>query len=282
MKKVVFCADVFADQLGGGAELHDHVLIEYIKSQGLLHDTKKAAYIEPEYLEKNLDKIWIFANFSQLPTWAINRFIEKGEYILYEHDYKFLVNRNPAIFPNFIAPDNYFHNVNFYKSAKKVICLSKLQRSIYEKNLDLSNLDNMHCSMWSDEDLQYIREISTTPKVEKYAVIDSPNPLKKTKETIKYCEDNNLSYELISSPDYYSFLRTLSNYKGLIIITGAVESTPRIALEAKMLNCKVIAQKNLISVAHEDYFHLEGNDMIEKVRELRDAACAKIKSIIMD
>ena len=68
----------------------------------------------------------------------------------------------------------------------------------------------------------------------------------------------------------------LSKYKGLVFMTGHPEPTPRVAIEAKMLNCSFISQKNLIGVAHEDYFHLKGVDMIEEVRQMRDTSLEKL------
>ena len=59
-------------------------------------------------------------------------------------------------------------------------------------------------------------------------------------------------------------------------MTGHPEPTPRVAIEAKMLNCKFISQKRLIGVAYEDYFHLTGIEMIEQVKTLREEALNKI------
>jgi len=111
---------------------------------------------------------------------------------------------------------------------------------------------------------------------EAFAVIDSPNPLKKTKETVAYCENNSIPYELIKSKDYTEFISILSKYRGLIFRTNHPEPTPRVAIEAKMLGIKFLSQKHLISVAHEDYFGLKGLEMIECVREMRNDALKKI------
>ena len=59
-------------------------------------------------------------------------------------------------------------------------------------------------------------------------------------------------------------------------MTGHPEPTPRVAIEAKMLNIKFISQKHLIGVAHEDYFSLSGLKMIDKVREMRNTSLDKI------
>ena len=43
-----------------------------------------------------------------------------------------------------------------------------------------------------------------------------------------------------------------------------------------MLGCKFLSQKELIGVAHEDYFSLSGVEMVEEVRKMRDEALEKI------
>ena len=281
MKKVIFIADFFKETVSGGAELHDDVVLQYFKKEGILHDQKRCIDLTEAYIDTNTDKVWFIGNFVSMPEYIKHLFVNKCEYILYEHDHKYLSNRNPSLFKDFVAPKLYICNLDFYQSAKKVICLSKFQRNIYEKNIDLQNLTNLHCSMWSDEDLDFIKTLNGGEKKESvFAVMSSNNPIKKTADSINYCKANNLSYELISSLNYHDFLAELVKYEGLVFMPGAPESTPRIAIEAKMLNCKFISNKSLIGVAHEDYFHLSGNDMIQKVRELRDAACSHITDII--
>ena len=48
------------------------------------------------------------------------------------------------------------------------------------------------------------------------------------------------------------------------------------AVEAKMLNCKFLSQKEVIGVAHEDWFPLNGDELIAEVRKMRDEACIKL------
>ena len=74
-----------------------------------------------------------------------------------------------------------------------------------------------------------------------------------------------------------SLLKLLSQYETLVFMTGHPEPTPRVAIEAKMLNCSLITQKHLIGVSYEDYFHLTGNDMIEEVRSMRDSALKQLE-----
>ncbi len=45
------------------------------------------------------------------------------KYLIYEQDHKYLKNRNPISFVNFIAPKNMLANIDFYSGAKKVLFL---------------------------------------------------------------------------------------------------------------------------------------------------------------
>lgn len=276
MKKVIFLQDFFADELTGGAELHDQIVIEHFENLECLHAKIKCSALTVDYIRDNLDKVWFISNFASLRNHHKALLAKHAEYLIYEHDYKFLTIRNPISFPDFIAPKKIMINMNFYRAAKKVICLSKMHRDIFEKNLTLNNYENINCSMWSDKQLSMFKRLSSGKKNNRYAVIKSHNPIKKMRESIEFCIKRNIDYDVIGSNDYDEFIEILSKYKGLVFMTGHPEPTPRVAIEAKMLNCSFLSQKSLIGVAHEEYFHLSGDDMIEKVRDLREEALAKL------
>ena len=279
MKKVIFVADFFKQDTLGGAEVHDDVVLQYFKSMGLLYDYKRSQDITSKYLREHTDKVWFIGNFARLKSEYKAYLAGNCEYLLYEHDYKFCKLRNPITFPDFICPTHQLTNLNFYFRAKKVICLGKMHKGIFKRNLSLNNLVNIDCSMWSNEDLNVITSLETKfreNKKDKFAVINSSNPIKKTEETIEFCNKSGIKFDLISSPKYYSFLENLAGYKGLIFQTGHPEPTPRVAIEAKMLSCTFLSQKKLIGVAQENYFDLSGNEMINKVRKMRDQSLDKI------
>ena len=279
-KKIIFLADFFVEDTLGGAELHDDVVLNHFKSLNLLDSKIRCQQLNKDFILANRDKVWFVGNFATLSNYHRALLANNCEYILYEHDYKFLKNRNPIAFENFIAPKKLLTNFNFYNCAKKVVCLSKFHREIFEKNLEFKNIENINCSMWSDEDLDYFLTINGQEKNGKYAIIDSTNPIKKTKETVAFCEKAKIDYDLIKGFNYKEFMGTLGKYTGLVFYTGHPEPTPRVAIEAKMLNCKFISDKNYIGVAHEDYFHLKGNEMVAKVRKLRNQALKLLVSIV--
>ena len=277
MKKVIFLQDFFLeDGIGGGAELHDQIVADHFASEGILDCKVRCQDLTTEFIESNLNKFWFVSNFASLRNHHKALLAKKADYLIYEHDYKFAKNRNPISFPDFVAPTRMLCNVNFYRSAKKVVCLSKMHREIFEKNMKLDNYENINCSMWSDEQLDIFRKLCKTEKNDKFAVIKSSNPIKKTPESIAFCNRNKLQYDLIASRDYLEFMTMMSKYKGLVFMTGHPEPTPRVAIEAKMLNCKFLSQKHLIGVAHEDYFGLSGEDMINKVRDMREESLKKL------
>ena len=112
----------------------------------------------------------------------------------------------------------------------------------------------------------------TEKKNNKFAVVDSPNPIKKKEQCINYCLKNNIDFDLISDRDNRKFLYKLSDYKGIVFMTGHLETCCRLLVEAKMMNCEVITQKKLIGAASEPWFELNGTDLIEEIRHISDAA----------
>tara|TARA_R100001510_G_C7642100_1_gene199684 strand:- start:848 stop:1711 length:864 start_codon:yes stop_codon:yes gene_type:complete len=278
-KSIIFIADFLAnDPQRGGAELHDKIVIEYFKSTGTLHEVKRSTEITIDYVKANKEKFWFISNFVFLSNHVKAYLSKHCQYVIYEHDYKFCKERNPIKYKDFKVPESSKINVNFFRAAKKVICLSKLHYDIFDRNLDISNLVSIKCSMWSDEDLEYMKTLQDTPKKAGLcAIINSTNPIKKTPEAISFCDATGLEYELIQSPDHREFLKLLSQYEKLVFMTGHPEPTPRVAIEAKMLNCTLMTQKHLIGVSYEDYFHLTGDAMIEKVRTMRDEALEQLE-----
>jgi len=278
---VIVIADLFlGPDILGGAELHDNVVIDFLKSKDLLYEKIRCVDITPEYIMENIEKKFFICNFAKLThnPLAMAILIKNCKYYIYEHDYKFIPSRNPNIYIDFIvSPKSDMLNLNFYRHAEKVICLSKLQYDIFLSNLDFLNSENtlnVHCSLFSDEQLKTFKELNSTPKTKKNCIIDSANPNKRTPDIIKYCQNNDIQYDLISHTDNIEFLKILSQYEKLYFLPGHPEPTPRIAVEAKALNCKFVAPKKMIGVAHEDWFHLNGDELIEEVRNIRERAFA--------
>ena len=98
--KVALLQDLFDHEIVGGAEKNDSVLLSYLNNN---HN------VEPVHTYKIKDRIddydfFIVSNFIMLPDEAKQYLINKKNYIIYEHDHKYVSNRNPGVFPNFNIP----------------------------------------------------------------------------------------------------------------------------------------------------------------------------------
>jgi len=131
----------------------------------------------------------------------------------------------------------------------------------------------------------------TTTKNGKTCVYDSGNWIKNTKNTIKYCEDNNIDYGLVGdSPTREGFLRGMAQYSRFIFLPVARETYCRVVVEAKCLGLDVTTtyvgpsstnrDLNNYGVTLEDYFHLKGKEMIKYLRIGNKVNIKKIKKYL--
>ena len=262
--KVAFVSDFFDNQLLGGAELNDGVLIRHLQKKFSVKSIKST---ECKKSDLEGSDFVIVSNFVGLHPELRQFIVSNKPYIIYEHDHKYVSNRDPSKFKDFVIPQEYLVNQDFYAQAKKVICLSSSQVDIIEKNLKISNLENISCSLWSAERLDLLEGLSETVKNDKFAIMNSSNPIKNTKLAQQVCVKNNLKYDLIKSDDQIEFLKILSSYKGLVFIPGVLESLSRLVTEAKMMNCKILTTPKMLGAAYEDWFGLSGKDLISVIRE---------------
>ena len=269
MNKIIFISDFYYPEFVGGAELNDYSLIKRLEDSGHTQIIKMRSHqITPEYLISNKNTSFIVSNFNNLDKDSITNLQEQCDYVIYEHDHKYLKRRNPISYANFLAPKEDLANLSFYKSAKSVICLTKLAEDVLIANTGLQNTARIGSSVWLDEDLNFIKSLNKKVKSPKYAIMDSDNPIKRRLDCINYCKKNNIDYDLIRDNDHKKFLEKLSNYSGIVFMTGHLETCCRVIVEAKMLGLKVITQKKLIGASSEAWYILNDVDLIEEIRNL--------------
>lgn len=279
MNKVIYISDFYYPEFVGGAELNDYSVIKRLEDSSDLKIVKSRSHlVTPEYLISNKNAFFIVSNFSNLKNESIAVLQKECRYVIYEHDHKYLKSRNPISYKDFIAPKEELSNLSFYRNAKSVICLTKLAEDVLRANTGLENVTRIGASVWLDEDLDFIRSIKKESKSPKYAIMDSDNPIKRRLDCINYCKRNNIDYELIKDNDHQKFLEKMSNYSGIVFMTGHLETCCRIVVEAKMLGLKVITQKKLIGAASEDWYDLTGDDLIDTISSVSE----KSVNIFMD
>ena len=278
---IVFLADFFKDELLGGAEMNDGVLISYLRDNNFKIETITCNQLTEE--KAILTDFFIVSNFVGLSE-KNKQIIMMKKYIIYEHDHKYLRSRDPSVYKDFKAPPHDIVNKKFYQSAQKVIVLSKICKEIIEKNLGLTNVHSIGCSLWSDKKLDFIESLSTnqTEKVDKFCIINSSNIIKGTREAINHCENNDIEYELIGPLPENELLTELSKYKYFIFFPKVLETLSRITVEAKMLDCKLLTIPSMLGASSEDWFKLSGKNLIDQIRIKRDAALKKFAELIDD
>ena len=268
--RACFVSDLFEIQIIGGAEKNDAVLINYLQKQGVDLTIKKSDLIDPATVN-NYD-FFIISNFILLSEDVKQFLIKNKKYIIYEHDHKYVVNRNPATFVNYEIPKDKLVNIDFYKNAQNVIVLSKICKEIIEKNLELKKAHSIGCSLWSDEQFDLIKTHNTTEKENEYGILDSANPIKGTREALAYCQSKNIKPVMINSPDYNEFLQKLSTCKNFIFCPQVIETYSRVCAEAKMLGCNVLTMPKMCGFFSEEYSKLSGDELIEEMRERKNKA----------
>jgi|TARA_R110002020_G_scaffold342178_4_gene556696 hypothetical protein len=277
--KIAFLADFFVeDGINGGGELNNEELIKLLINKG--NDVKKyhTQGLTINNLPDKKTKL-IIANFIGLSQEVKDYVKDNYSYIIYEHDHKYLKTRDPSTFKNYKAPEDQIINKQFYKNAEAVICQSKLHMRVVERNLCLDNIVSVSGNLWSKDLLDYLEEISITQE-EKYEVCSimySNIPNKNVEESILYCKVNGLKSEKIMPCSHKEFLTKLNKNKTLVFFPKTLETLSRIVVEARMLNCRVITNRN-IGATSEDWFKLKGQPLIDEMREKRQS----IPTIVME
>lgn len=269
----LFLSDLYSDQINGGAENNDAVLIQHLRDKGVELECRSTQDITPAEIGKF--SCTILSNFILLSEEAKAYLTNNCQYIIYEHDHKYVVNRDPSKFVEFKAPETHIVNRDLYTNASQVVVLSEVCKSVLEKNLGIENVHSIGTSLWSTKKFKFLKHLAkATTKTKDLAILNSANPTKGMIAAVNFCNTKGLSPDLISSGDQYEFLETLSHYKTLLFIPQVLETFCRLVAEAKMLNCEVQTKKKLIGFMSEPYSDQAGQELIEtlekKVEEALD------------
>lgn len=267
--KFYYISDFFASDLLGGGELNDHELLLLLQARDYVVYKKRSHEVTITDIMVNKNDNFIISNFVNLKKEVIHLLIKQCNYIIYEHDHKYLRSRNPANYDNFLAPKDQIVFFDFYKNAKGVVCQSSFHKEIMHNNLLIDNIISISGNLWSSENLDLIAQYSEKQKQDKASVMNSKISHKNTADATKYCRFKKIEYELISSKDYKTFLNLLSNNNKFIFFPKTPETLSRVVVEAKMMGMKVTTNK-LVGAANEDWFTLKGKELVNLMKERRN------------
>tara|TARA_R110000851_G_scaffold202280_1_gene354059 strand:+ start:2536 stop:3393 length:858 start_codon:yes stop_codon:yes gene_type:complete len=268
--KIIFIADFFADQVNGGGELNDWELINILRSAGHTVERHNSSNITDNIIRESIAgrNKFIISNFVNIKPSLHDLICKEAEYVIIEHDHKYLKTRNPAKYPDFKVPNEKIINRDFYKNAKAVFCQSEFHMKILEKNLKIDNLFNLSGNLWSLEHLKILEEIGKLEKKEICAIMDYPIEHKNTSDAIKYCRGKGLKYKLIAPCPPQEFLRKLGECNTFIFFPKSPETLSRVVVEARMMGLKTITTKN-IGAIHEPWFSTKGLGLIDEMRHTK-------------
>ena len=276
--KILLISDFFVEELpfGGGAEYNDKILSQILDAEEVNIARKKSASVSVDFLT-NLDKDTklIISNFVLLKQDCKQYIQNKFSYIIYEHDHKYLIRRDPSLFRNLKAPKSEIVNYLFYKNAAAVFSQSGLHKKIIDLNLHTDNVVNLSGNLWSKEDFEQIRKNLLVEKQDIYSILQPQIPNKGPIQAIEYCNKNNHTYELISDKNYYSFLRKIANNKRLVFLPTLPETFSRICVEARMMGCSVTTN-GFIGAKHEEWYSLEPEQLILEMESARERIANRV------
>lgn len=268
MNKIVYISDYFVEEIVGGGELNDSELINLIEAHGHKVLKLKSNYVTISILESLKNNSFIISNFINLQSSCLDYINNNLNYIIYEHDHKYLLYRNPAIYQNFVAPKKHIVNYKFYKNAKNIFCQSLFHKNIVYENLKLDNIINLSGNLWSIDTLNLIEKFSQNEKMQSFAVLDSSIEHKNTYDAVMFCKHKNYDFSLIKDPDYISFLHKLSTNRGLVFFPKTPETLSRLCVEARMMNLEVVTN-NLVGASQEKWFNMKGKQLIDFCMDMR-------------
>ncbi len=269
MNKAIFVADFFANEVPGGGELNNQELIEILRERDTHVLEVKSGRLTPEFISECSKEVkFIVANFAMLSEENKTILENDREYIIYEHDHKYVRSRNPADYNNFIAPKSEIINFNFYKNAKAVLCQSRFHADIVKSNLKLDNIISLGGNLWSEDSLETMLSMSKVDKNPTCAIMNSSNWHKNTSDAIRLCEAKQWEYDIIPTCGYMEFLLRLGESEKFVFLPKTPETLSRIVVEARMMGLSVVTN-NLVGATGEEWFSLKGEDLVEVIRNKR-------------
>lgn len=276
-RNIVIISDFKYEEIPGGAESNDKILKDLLSVKYNVFYVKTQEFNEDFKNFTNID-LFIISNFYFISEDSKN-FLSDKKYIIIEHDYKFLKSRNPNFYDNLIAPSNEIVHQEFYEKALLVLVQSKLQKSIFKKNINLKNLESFSGNLWDEESISLLKDLCNSSKNGKAAVLDSDLEIKGTKESINFCEYNKIAYDKIPKQDYRSFLRSLSKYSLFVFFPLSPETFSRVTIEAKMMNLAVITNGNTAAI-YEDLYKESGINLINLIDEKKQDIISIIEKFL--
>lgn len=251
--KYIFVSDLFAEDYVGGAELTSEALIEACQSPVFKLKSKD---VTMELLSQNVDKFWVFGNFSQIDFNLIPSIIANLKYVVLEYDYKYCSYRSPELHMHTTGLPCDCHNKDvgriisaFYHGAKHVFWMSAKQTERYTTVFPFLEGDRntILSSVFSSKILDLIsnlREKNGNNRQNVLITLGSNSWVKGAQNAIDWCKwnltRNGQKIETLWGLPYEQLLEKLSTAKSFVYLPNGADTCPRMVIEAKLLGCELV------------------------------------------
>ena len=246
--KIIFVADMFIEQYVGGAELTTEALIS---SSPLNIFKLHSKDVTAELIAKNVDKFWIFGNFSGLNPQFIPTIVGNLNYSVLEYDFKYCSFRSPEKHLAERGSPCDCHNQMtgkmisaFYLGAKTLFWMSEKQKERYHRMFPfLVEQQNVVLSSVFDKEtlgtISLLREQKKEEERKGWIVLGSSSWIKGATDAEDWCKKNNKEYEVVWNVSYKDMLAKLASAEGVVYLPRGADTCPRFVIEAKLLGCKL-------------------------------------------
>lgn len=262
---VVFVADAFIEEYGGGAERSTEALYETSPYKVF---KCKSSEVTQELIQNGTSKFWVFFNYRLMDHNLIPLIVANLNYSIVEYDYKFCQYRSIDLHKRETGEECNCHNSQigkiisaFLYGSENIFWMSQKQSEVYHERFPFLKDNNqlVLSSIFSLKDLEFIGSLRKARENNnnKWAVIDGNSWIKGVVESKKVVTDVLQSEaELLSGLPYYDLLRKLSEFKGLSFHPLGDDTCPRTTIEAKLLGLEISINEH-VQHAEEDWFNGE-------------------------
>ena len=85
MKSIIHIADFYANEIRGGGELVDQIVVDSLVERGYKVTRIKSKQVTEKLIKDNAEKTFIVSNFVMLNPTCL-RLLQTCDYVIYEHD----------------------------------------------------------------------------------------------------------------------------------------------------------------------------------------------------
>ena len=286
---VIFVADFFIEDYGGGAEMTTEALIS--SATDLKIQKVHAKDVTMNLLRNGVSKHWVFGNFSSLQPDLIPSVIGNLQYSILEYDYKFCVYRSVERHEHETgSPCDCSEQIHgkmisaFFHGAKSIWWMSEAQEKIYLEKFPFLN-ENPRCvlsSVFDDRFFQAVNMLAETTDDDTrngWIVLGSDSWIKGADNAEAYCKKNNLQYEVVWGIPHDQLLSKLAAAEGFVYLPKGGDTCPRMVIEARALGCKLAMNEN-VQHQHEEWFAGDEIGMLSYLYAARDRFWTAIKQIM--